>query len=148
MKTLSITNQLFILVLLYIIAYAYSLQFAVALNDCNSKVCEKFKSAHESCLLDVPMNMGNIRDKSYYIGRMTPEKLKRLSHCGLSFWSATHFSLYCAIGIFCPDLFWLSFAIGSFFEVYEHFVLDCGALDDIFQNTMGFFAGRLIRLAM
>lgn len=137
-----------IVVICYIIAYEYSIRFAVDLNDCHTRECERMKGVHESCLLCTRARIGHLRGPEYYIGAMSPKKLQMLDHCLVTFWSAAHFFLYMIFGLLAPNLFWETFAIGVGFELYEWRKFGCQDLFDIAENTAGYGVGRLIGRAI
>jgi hypothetical protein len=41
--------------------------------------------------------------------------------------------------------FYVSFGIGTGFELYEHFVHDCGSLLDFMYNMLGFLIGSYFK---
>lgn len=145
----SVVAQLVVAVILYIFAYWYSLQFAVSLNDCKTRACNAIHRAHEKCLCNLaPIDFSALRGGQYYIGEMTEEKRKSLRGCAMTFWSASHFCLYFALGFFAPSLFWLTFSTGVAFEFYENMQFDCHDVLDVAYNTAGFIAGRACNRAL
>jgi hypothetical protein len=79
---------------------------------------------------------------------MTPEKSRELNTCLTTFWSASHFALYLALGMFAPSLFWQTFAIGATFEFYEKYAFDCHDVLDVAYNSAGFLIGKMARRAI
>lgn len=141
---LPIWVQWMIVAILYIIAYEYSIHFAIKLNECNTQQCKKLKGIHESCMLCIPPKIGHLRGQDYYIGAMSEKKHEMLDHCLVTFWSFAHFTLYSLIGLLAPNLFWETFGAGVAFEFYEKYAFDCHDVFDVLENTLGFWTGRLI----
>jgi len=134
--------QFTVAIILYILAYWYSLKFAVALNDCHTDACNKLRRAHESCLCHVRANLSPLRGDQYYIGAMDAKKREELNGCAMTFWSASHFYLYLLLGFFAPALFWETFIAGVGFEIYEKYAFDCHDVLDVMYNSAGFLLGR------
>lgn len=143
-ESTNLIAQYIVLVILYICAYWYSLKFAVALNDCHTPQCERLRAAHEGCMCHANVDLSPIRGGHYYIGTMNAEKQARLNGCVTTFWSASHFALYTALGFFAPSLFWPTFAIGVGFEFYEKYAFDCHDVLDVAYNSCGFLVGRAL----
>ena len=72
-------------------------------------------------------------------------KDETMRYCVFTMWAATHVITYMFLGFFCPSLFWLTFIIGTLFEIFECFTFDCHDILDIFYNTIGFGIGYLIQ---
>lgn len=134
-----------IAIILYLCAYIYALQFAVSIQNCETDTCKDIKAVHESCLFGCPDGTSSLLTKfrggNYYIGA-SKETNSKQGDCLATFWSGTHFMLYLLLGIFCPNLFWQTFAFGAAFEVYEYYEYDCADPLDILFNTTGFLIGR------
>jgi hypothetical protein len=136
-------TQYVIAVILYIIAYIYAIMIAPKITTCTTNTCKVLEKNHRKCLISTPALapvIGGGRGASYYIGAENDSE--ELSNCFLTFWGLTHFMLYTALGFFCPDLFWETFAIGAGFEMYEFFKFDCHDSLDIIINTSGFAFGK------
>jgi hypothetical protein len=103
---------------------------------------------HETCLCQSNIDFSALRGDHYYIGAMTPAKKRELRGCVTTFWSASHFVLYTALGFCAPDLFWQTFAIGVIFELYEKITFSCNDALDIAYNSTGFLFGRAINHAI
>lgn len=150
-------SQIFYIVLGYVAAYMYALQFAVLVsNDENHSKFAKLNEIHEGCMIGCngqdtqcqAKNQGQwwtsltqYRGNNYYIGiDKTPN-----TSCFATFWSCSHFVLYLFLGYMAPDYFWTTFFIGGLFEFYEHKYYDCHDLLDIGFNTAGFVVGQFLR---
>lgn len=147
-RNYSLTAQYIIVIILYIVAYIYSIHFAVTITGRKDGTYGKINNMHESCIIGCPSDaniLTQYRGKNYYIGGTDGEKQSMLNSCLATFWSFSHFLLYSAIGFLAPDLFWDTFFIGVMFEAYESWAFDCHDLMDIVYNTSGFIVGRYLR---
>lgn len=128
-------------------AYAYALKFAVSIQDSEASWAKSIKNVHEGCLFGCPKGTASMtcgRGLNYYIGANDPAKNEQLKNCLATFWSGTHFMLYTMLGLFCPDLFWHTFAVGVLFEGYEKTEYDCADPLDVLFNSTGFMIGYTI----
>lgn len=142
----SLTAQYIVAIIIYAVAYFYAIKFAVAIKDTRTGWKGVVNTFHEGCVLRAGGTAGEIltggRGDQYFIGAMTPEKAKDLETNVMSFWGFTHGLAYFFLGIYCPDLFWQTFAAGCAFELYERQRYQCQDLLDIVWNTVGFAVGR------
>lgn len=138
-----IYGQIIYVIILYSIAYIYSLVYAPSIAT-NTTGLNKL---HEKCIYGCDMcdSVTGGRGQNYYIAAMDPEKQKNLSKCLLSFWGLTHYILYVLIGYLAPDLFWETFTIGVLFEGYEYIKYDCADPLDPVWNSLGFLTGSYLR---
>ena len=136
-----------LLVLLFAVAYLYSLHFAPWIKENYPK--SRINRVHEQCAANVqsvPRWLLGGRGKNYILG--AADESSQLADCTVTFWGATHFSLYLAIGFLCPEHGAVANAIGVLFELYEWRVLDCADPLDIVLNASGFMIGRAVRAAL
>lgn len=129
------------LIILYGIAYIYSLHFAPFLAKRHPT--SSLNILHERCIRQATVSQRHFlkaRGSNYILG--DDDKSASLNNCLLTFWGSAHVLLYLFIGYFCPRRFYLTFWIGVIFEIYEWYVLDCADLLDLFWNSIGFFVGR------
>lgn len=141
------TAQYVIAVILYIIAYIYSLVVAVDVKHCTTEVCGDINSMHESCIISSnswTKPLTSWRGDCYYIDGGAANSKSKLGGCLVTFWGLSHFLLYFALGMFTPDLFKETFAVGVLFEIYEYWRYSCHDAFDIVLNTTGFLAGRAV----
>jgi lipid-A-disaccharide synthase-like uncharacterized protein len=134
-------GQFIYVIILYTIAYVYSLVYAPAIAKDSNNIINSY---HESCIYgcQVCSKVTGGRGNNYYISNMNPEKKSILSQCLLSFWGLTHFMLYFIIGIVAPNLFWETAIVGAGFEVFEYFKYDCADPLDVIWNSLGFLTGK------
>lgn len=138
------------LLLLYGVAYVYSLHFAPMLARHFPQ--SSWNQTHESCLKELDDSNGKLPYLRYLLGGRggsyiidEPHKSSTLDSCLLTFWGGSHGVLYFLIGLFVPRAFWLTFWIGAAFEIYEWCMFDCADPLDIAWNSIGFFLGRQSR---
>lgn len=133
---------------IFILAYVYSLIFAVNISNSRDGLYGFINKLHESCLLhcshDICTSATYYRGDNYYIDSTDAEKKKKLKTCIMSFWSFTHFVIYLILGMIAPKYFILFFITGCVFELYEKIVYNCEDALDIFWNTTGLIIGIMI----
>ena len=138
-----IATQLLLVALVYIIAYAYSIEFATRVDKCDEDWCKSVTAAHRKCAVGCtdttrPLVAYPARGRNYYIGTGSADD------CLVTFWTLSHFVLYFVLGFIAPSLFWPTFAIGVGFELYEYHKFDCHDVLDIAANSVGFLAGSTV----
>ena len=136
-------NDVITIVLLYGLAYFYSLQFAPKLAQWAPD--SPWNRFHESCIQSASPSQSFLlatRGSQYILD--DPGKSDTLNSCLMTFWGATHAVLYIFLGFFAPRSFWLTFGIGVAFEIYEKIRFDCADALDILWNSVGFLIGRWI----
>lgn len=80
----------------------------------------------------------NLRDKNYLINtNLQPTR------CIFTTWELLHVLLHMFVGYFFNIYIAIVFSI--LFELYEHYVYNCGSILDLFWNTSGLFIGIYIR---
>ena len=89
--------------------------------NCNKKSCKK---------------LTNLRDKNYYLNDYTGINLKT---CMATSWELLHLLFHIFIGYYYN--IYLSLATSISFEIFEHYVYECGSYLDIFWNFIGFLIG-------
>lgn len=135
------------LVLLYGLAYFYSIHFAPYLAS--TAPDSVLNQAHERCYANVHPSWRRLlsgRGSQYIIG--DDAKSASLDDCLVTFWGGSHAFLYLLIGYFCPSTFWPTFWIGAAFEIYELYAYDCADPLDLIWNSIGFLVGASIRKRM
>jgi hypothetical protein len=132
-------SEILTAVIIYIVAYLYSLWFATWAHVRTSKL----NNLHKSCLYRCPTctNITKYRGDNYYISIGKGKQ----SDCLFTFWSFMHMLIYAALGYFCPNLFWETLIAGISFEVFEYGVYDCHDPLDVLYNTIGFGLGYYLR---
>jgi hypothetical protein len=145
---ISKNNQYFFLALFYILAYVFCMQFAVMINQTEHSIYKKIDNMNKSCIIGSGDNklmkkLSSYRGENYYLTE-TDIETTVLDNCFMSFYNLTHLLLYIGIGIVCPDLRLESFLIGTVFELYEYYYLDCHDPLDIIYNVFGFEFGKYI----
>ncbi|SME64917.1 Hypothetical protein FSTVST1_232 [Faustovirus ST1] len=137
--------QYIIAIILYIIAYVYSLIVAVDVKQCTKDICGDINNLHESCIIasnSWTRPLTQFRGDCYYIGADSETNAKsKQGDCLVTFWGMSHFFLYFALGLFTPGLFKETFAIGVAFEIYEYWQYSCHDAFDIVLNTTGWATG-------
>lgn len=139
-----------LVIFLFIVAYAYSLEFAPWSKQCTKEWCGKMNNIHESCLVgcnEYTKPLTTFRGQSYIIGG-DPEKNNRMKNCLITFWGFTHYMLFAIVGFIAPELFWEMFLLGCGFELFEHAKFDCHDALDIGLNTAGFLTGQYVRMCV
>src|SRR5271169_2982863 len=134
-----------LIILLFVAAYAYSLEFAPRAKQCDTGWCEEVNKVHESCILgcnEYTKALTAGRGSDYIIGDNGATN-ERISNCLVTFWGLTHFMLFAMVGFIAPWLFWEMFAVGCLFELYESYRFNCHDVLDVGLNTLGFLAGAL-----
>lgn len=129
------------MVLLYVIAYAYAINFAIFASK--KRALTPVNNMHKGCVVECADSLKVLtltRGDNYYIGESDANQAA--SPCLVTFWGFTHFFLYSLLGYFCPDLFIQTFIIGCVFELYEKEKYQCQDAFDIALNTAGFIVGR------
>lgn len=129
--------------IIYIIAYIYCLEFAPRISHCRDGMLGVVNTVHESCVFgcDRCTAVTGGRGDQYYIGATDVEKNERLKRCVVTLWGLAHFLLYAVIGWVAPDMFWETFAVGAAFEAYEYVQYSCEDPLDLVWNSAGFIAG-------
>jgi hypothetical protein len=145
----SIAAQYIIAIIIYAVAFIYVFHFALAINKAPSGWKKAVNDIHEGSVIRVGGEAGELltggRGSRYIIGvDMTAEVQADLRTNVMTFWGFTHFTAYTFLGLFCPDLFWQTFAAGCLFETYEYKKYKCQDLLDIIWNTVGFAVGRAL----
>lgn len=141
------TSSVSTLVILYVVAYMYSMQIAPWVQRRFPQ--SSMNKTHEQCVAQpagTPKWMLSGRGKSYIIGGHSASN--KLGDCLVTFWGGTHFALYLAIGFFCPEHGIVANVAGVIFEVYEWKVYDCADPLDVLLNVAGFIAGRALGTIM
>ena len=134
-----------LLVLLFTIAYVYSLHVAPWLAKQFPR--SRLNTLHEQCIAprdQLPKWVLGARGGNYIIGG--PSASEKLGDCVLTFWGMSHFILYFFIGLLCPDKGILANSVGALFEIYEWIVYDCADPLDVVWNGAGFLLGQAITL--
>lgn len=80
----------------------------------------------------------NMRDSQYLT-----TTLKQPNECLFTFWEFSHIILHMFIGYFYN--FYISTTLSISFEIFEHYVYNCGSLLDLFYNGLGMFIGVYLR---
>lgn len=140
----SLTLQIAIAIVIYSVAFIYSLVIAPNLVKSKNKLSTKLNELHESCVIGCkPLNVCSLDTKgsSYYIGSTS-----NANKCIITFWSMTHLVMYSLLGYLCYDLFAYLFCISLLFEVFEQYMYNCQ--DYIFDpicNMLGLLIGCTLR---
>lgn len=80
----------------------------------------------------------NLRDGGYFLtANSNPQD------CWFTMWELSHLLTHAFIGYFFNIQ--TSLGVGVGFEIFEHYVYDCGSVLDIMWNTMGFSIGYTLR---
>lgn len=129
-----------VLVTLFLIAYLYSLHVAPFIK--RRYPSSKMNALHEQCVAtssSVPKWMLGGRGGNYILD--SSNESSKLQGCVLTFWGLSHFALYFAVGMFCPQYAVWASIIGVLFEVYEWWAFDCADPLDILWNALGLVLG-------
>jgi hypothetical protein len=79
-----------------------------------------------------------MRDSNYLV-----DSLKQPNECIFTFWEFSHIILHMLIGYYYNA--YISIGIGVGFEIFEHYVYNCGSFMDLFYNSLGLLIGVSIR---
>jgi hypothetical protein len=143
-------NQARHLVILFALAYVYSLVFAPRIARYRGKgMLPALNAAHESCLVNTKnisptLHYTDGRGSEYYIDAMDEHKALKLKFCLVTFWSFSHLFLYFLVGNFCPKYAHVAFLAGFLFELYEYVHLRCHDVLDIAWNALGLGMGLMV----
>ena len=138
--------------ILYSLAYIYCFHFAAKIENIRSGVIGQINNVHTSCIQScLPSNkicnkFSNLKGKKYYTNSRDETKNTEVHKCYSTFYNFTHFLLYFLLGIFSPNCFKETLAIGIAFELIEREYFHCEDVLDILYNTMGFICGKYSRL--
>ena len=140
-------KQIIVILILYIIAYVYSIVFAPSIAGKKDGILGYVNDIHKTSLisLDGAEVLTQWRGDNYYISDMSDELAAKLKTCLLSAWGAMHIFLYTFIGYFAPDYFWETFVVGAAFEWYECLEYNCEDPLDLAWNSIGFMMGKSLR---
>lgn len=83
--------------------------------------------------------VNNLRDDKYYLFDGNSEK------CIVTKWEISHFITHAFLGYFTNIYISQSISVG--FELYEHYILQCGSYIDLFYNFSGFIIGHILKNA-
>jgi hypothetical protein len=153
MYSVSIKNQIYILIFLYALC-GVGFMTAYLIKIHNKKYDKAIDRYNQLCLYynksEIIQKFTKKRGIQYYfngkLNDMDDKKtiLYKRKYCVVSFWSMSHIILYTLIGFFCPSLFLLSFASGVIWEGIEKKFCNCHDLIDIIYNSIGFSVGYMI----
>lgn len=141
--------RVIIVIIILIIAYLYSIKFAVfaTKNRHLNKLLDFFHVFHKKCAIkcttDTCANLTTFRGKQYYIADNDSNN-DNIKYCIATFWSIAHFTMFLIIGLLLPEHPIIAICGGIIFEIYEYFAFKCHDALDIFWNTSGFAIGYTI----
>jgi hypothetical protein len=109
------------------------------IGERNTKIVHNYtEKCVVSCTSKKTCNKINkFRDKGYYLFDEKSEK------CVVTKWEISHFITHLFLGYFTNIYISQSISVG--FEMYEHYVLDCGSYLDLVYNLSGFIIGHLLK---
>lgn len=84
-------------------------------------------------------NLSNYRDNGYYLNSTGPS----VNTCLCTLFEVSHFILHAFLGYYYNIYISLGLSVG--FEIFEHYVYDCGSYLDILYNLAGFAFGYTLR---
>jgi hypothetical protein len=127
------------LIIAGICMYVVIFHLEYVIGDKNAKIVHDYS---EKCLIPCSEKklcdkLSNLRDNGYYLFNDNPEK------CIVSKWEISHFITHIFLGYFTNIYISQSISVG--FEIYEHYVLDCGSYLDLGYNFMGFLVGHFLK---
>lgn len=82
----------------------------------------------------------NLRDKNYSLDF---DEFGSSKLCKVTKWEVSHFILHLFLGYFTN--IYISQGTSIIFELYEHYVLDCGSYLDLGYNLAGFLTGYYLK---
>jgi hypothetical protein len=102
---------------------------------------EKINKVQATCLVKCESKCDKVtklRDDSYYTTGIANAK-----KCIFTLWEFSHFLFHIAIGYYYNIYASVGISVG--YEIYEHYVRDCGSLLDLIWNFSGFLVGTTLR---
>ena len=133
-------NTILGLIIAGIIMYALIFHLDSILGE---KYTKKFHNFSEECLVGCGGRKtacditNNLRDTGYYLFDSDSDK------CVVTKWELSHLVTHIFLGYFTN--FHISTAVSVGFEIYEHYVYDCGSVLDLLYNFTGFIIGHKLK---
>jgi hypothetical protein len=101
------------------------------LNKCKTAKCENATM--------------KFRGANYFDDKDEKKKGTKMDHrgCAFTIWELTHFLFHIFLGLYYN--IYISVGTSVFFEMYEHYMYDCGSVLDLGWNFAGFVTGFALR---
>jgi hypothetical protein len=113
--------------------------FIVSKNIPSTELQVEMNKYIHSCFLKCnSCDLSGYRDGEYSI-----EYGNELKKCMFTSWELSHLLFHALLGYYYN--IYISFATSVGFEIYEHYVLNCGSILDIGHNFVGFMLGYCLR---
>ena len=136
----NITTNIYIaLIITMIILYMIIFHLKNIIGEKNARIVHDIT---EKCVISCSdkklcSKVNNLRDSGYYIFDENPEK------CIVTKWEISHLIFHMFLGYFTN--IYISQGISVGFELYEHYILNCGSYLDLGYNFIGFIIGHKLK---